>query len=97
MKSVAQKGIEMGADYLKDKVSGMGRIVPHRRIAGRKAVAPKKRSGMGVPKTKRMVGRKPVSQKKKSHSGGALYPSGYDGGALYPAGSSVSCGKGWCI
>ena len=95
VKSVAQKGIEMGADYLKDKVSGMGykHVASHRRIAGRKALAPKKKTGMGVPKHRRIVGRKPVGQKKKSHSGGALYPSGDYGGALYPAG----CGTGWCI
>lgn len=63
VKSVANKGIEMGANYLKDKVSGMGnkRFVDSRRIRGRRA-QPAKRSfgGSGV-------------------DGGALYPGGYGG------------------
>lgn len=95
-KSVAQKGIEMGANYLQDKISGMGRIASHRRIAGRKAVAPKKKTGMGVPKHRRVVGRKPVADKKKTHSGGSLFPAGDYGGALYPSGNygNGCCGKG---
>jgi hypothetical protein len=43
MKAIATKGIEVGSDYLKDKVAGMGVIAKHRRIAGRKAVASKKK------------------------------------------------------
>jgi hypothetical protein len=64
VKSVAKKGIEVGADFLKDKVSGMGnkRFADARRIRGRRA-PPAKRSfgGSGV-------------------DGGALYPGGYGGG-----------------
>ena len=64
VKSVANKGIDVGADFLKDKVSGMGnkRLADIRRIRGRRA-PPAKRSfgGSGV-------------------DGGALYPGGYGGG-----------------
>jgi hypothetical protein len=63
VKSVANKGIDMGANFLKDKVSGMGnkRFANVRRIRGRTA-PPAKRSfgGSGV-------------------DGGALYPAGYGG------------------
>ena len=84
VKSVAQKGIEVGADYLKDKVSGMGykHVASHRRIAGRKALAPKK-TGMGVPKHRRVVGHKPVADKKNTQSGGSLYLAGDYGNSLY--------------
>ena len=70
VKSVANKGIEMGADYLKNKVSGMGnkRFAKVRRVVGRKA-----------PSAKRTFGGSGVDG-----CGGALYPSGY-GGALFPA------------
>ncbi len=49
-KSVATKGIELGAYYLKDNVSGMGykSIASHRRIAGRKATAMRKKSHGGT-------------------------------------------------
>jgi hypothetical protein len=69
-KSVANKGIEIGADYLKDKISGMGnkRFANVRRIVGRKAPAKKTFGGTGV-----------------GCCGGAMYPGGY-GGALYPGG-----------
>ena len=42
-KALATKGIEVGSNFLKDKVSGMGAIPKHRRIAGRKAVSSKKK------------------------------------------------------
>ena len=63
VKSVAKKGIEVGADFLKDKVSGMGnkRLADARRIRGRRA-----------PPTKRSFGGSGVD-------GGALYPAGYGG------------------
>jgi hypothetical protein len=63
VKSVANKGIEVGANYLKDKVSGMGnkRFADARRIRGRRA-----------PPTKRTFGGSGVD-------GGALYPGGYGG------------------
>jgi len=64
VKSVANKGIEMGADFLKNKVSGMGnkRFAEVRRIRGRRA-PPAKRSFGG-----------------SGFDGGALYPGGYGGG-----------------
>ena len=61
VKSVANKGIELGADFLKNKVSGMGnkRFADARRIRGRRAPPPKKSfGGSGM-------------------DGGALYPAGY--------------------
>jgi len=63
VKSVANKGIEMGADYLKDKVSGMGnkRFAKVRRVIGRKA-----------PSAKRSFG-------GSGMEGGSLYPAGYGG------------------
>ena len=78
VKSVANKGIEMGADYLKDKISGMGnkRFANVRRIVGRKAPAKKTFGGTGR-KISGIIG--------ESCCGGAMYPGGY-GGALYPGG-----------
>lgn len=63
VKSVANKGIEMGADYLKNKVSGMGnkRFANVRRVVGRKA-----------PSAKRSFG-------GSGMEGGSLYPAGYGG------------------
>ena len=63
VKSVAKKGIEVGADFLKDKVSGMGnkRFANARRIRGRRP-----------PPTKRLFGGSGVD-------GGSLYPAGYGG------------------
>jgi hypothetical protein len=77
-KSVANKGIEIGADYLKDKISGMGnkRFANVRRIVGRKAPAKKTFGGTGR-KISAIIG--------ESCCGGAMYPGGY-GGALYPGG-----------
>jgi len=66
VKSVANKGIEMGAEYLKDKVSGMGniRFANTRRIKGRKAPELKPTA----------VGS--LATQKKTFGGGALYPAG---------------------
>jgi len=46
---MANKGIEFGADYLKNKVSGMGtkRFAPNRRIVGRKSAHKKTFGGSG--------------------------------------------------
>lgn len=65
-KSVATKGIELGADYLKDKVSGMGykSITSHRRIAGRKATTMRKRLHGGTGGSLYPAG-----------YGGSLYPA----------------------
>lgn len=73
VKSVATKGIDMGANFLKDKVSGMGnkRFTENRRIRGRNA-----------PSGKRSFG---GSGMDCSSYGSALYPAGNYGGALYPA------------
>ena len=48
-KEIANKGIEFGADYLKNKVSGMGtkRFAPNRRIVGRKSAHKKTFGGSG--------------------------------------------------
>ena len=48
-KEMANKGIEFGADYLKNKVSGMGtkRFAPNRRIVGRKSAHKKSFGGSG--------------------------------------------------
>jgi len=48
-KEMANKGIEFGADYLKNKVSGMGtkRFAPNRRIVGRKSAHKKTFGGSG--------------------------------------------------
>ena len=63
VKTVANKGIDMGANFLKDKVSGMGnkRFADARRIRGRRP-PPAKRSFGG-----------------SGYDGGALYPAGYGG------------------
>ena len=48
--TMAQQGIETGANYLNNKVNGMG-AVSHRRIVGRKAVNKKKsHGGSGIGK-----------------------------------------------
>ena len=61
-KGAATKGIELGADYLKNKVSGLG-VSKYRRIVGRKAPMrrPAKKSHSGG----RLI------------TGSALYPAGY--------------------
>ena len=72
IKSVANKGIDMGANFLKDKVSGMGnkRFADARRIRGRRPPPMKKTfGGTGVDNV---------------YQGTALFPAGV-GGALYPA------------
>jgi hypothetical protein len=80
VKSVANKGIEIGADFLKEKVSGMGnkRLSVVCRIRGHRA-PPAKRSfgGSGV-------------------DGGALYPGGYGGAMyLAGMGVQRQVGVGW--
>ena len=80
VKSVANKGIDMGANFLKDKVSGMGnkRFAKVRRVIGRKA-PPEKRSfgGSGV-------------------DGGALYPAGCGGALYPAGmGLKRKVGAGW--
>ena len=77
-KSVANKGIEMGADYLKDKISGMGNkhFTKVRRIIGRKAPVKKTGGRMSAISGGAMY---------PAGYGGAMYPAGY-GGAMYPAG-----------
>ena len=63
---MAQQGIETGANYLNNKVNGMG-AVSHRRIVGRKAVDKKKsHGGSGIGCCGKGCGK-----------GGALYPSGF--------------------
>ena len=65
-KALATKGIEIGSNFLKDKVSGMGAIPKHRRIAGRKPIAPKRKktfSGSALYPA--------------GYDGGAMYPAGY--------------------
>ena len=72
-KEMANKGIEFGADYLKNKVSGMGtkRFAPNRRIVGRKSAHKKSFGGSGC------------GGYGKS---GSLYPAGaYEGTSLFPA------------
>jgi len=61
--TMAQQGIETGANYLNNKVNGMG-AVSHRRIVGRKAANKKKsHGGSGIG--------------KGCGKGGSLYPAGY--------------------
>ena len=45
-KSVAKKGIELGSNYLTDKVDGMG-VAKHRRIVGRKPATIQKKKSHG--------------------------------------------------
>jgi hypothetical protein len=63
IKSVANKGIDIGSNFLKDKVSGMGnkRFANVRRVVGRRP-PPAKRSFGG-----------------SGYDGGSLYPAGYGG------------------
>ena len=63
IKSVANKGIDIGSNFLKDKVSGMGnkRFANVRRVVGRRP-PPAKRSFGG-----------------SGYDGGSLYPAGYEG------------------
>ena len=60
--SIAQQGIDAGANYLNNKVNGMG-AVAHRRIVGRRNTGKKKGHGGGG------IG--------CCGNGGALYPAGY--------------------
>jgi len=84
VQSVANKGIEMGANYLKDKVNGMGnkRLALNRRIVGRKA--PTKVSKGGFLHTyynddgKMSIGFGSKAPKAKRSFGG----SGVEGGSL---------------
>ena len=83
IKSVANKGIDIGSNFLKDKVSGMGnkRFANVRRVVGRRP-----------PPAKRSFGGSGYD------CGGALYPAGAGcGGALYPAGMGLQrkVGAGW--
>ena len=66
-KAIATKGIEVGSDYLKNKVAGMGVIPKDRRIAGRKPVG----------RRRTISTRTTPSKLKKTFSGSALYPAGY--------------------
>jgi len=74
----------MGANYLKDKVNGMGnkRLALNRRIVGRKA--PTNKRGFGGGSLGRSYYDENGNYTVGFGCGGALYPSGY-GGALYPA------------
>ena len=78
-KEIAKKGIEIGTDYLKNKVDGMAVVQKHRRIVGRKPVASRKKrthsGGAMYPAGGAMY-----------PAGGAMYPAG---GAMYPAGGAL--------
>ena len=93
-KAVAQKGIEVGSEYLQNKISGMAVSPKHRRIVGRKAVASQKKKSHGGS----------GGSLYPAGYGGAMYPEGVEfladtarqfreqrqskrptGGAMYPA------------
>ena len=68
-KSVATKGVELGSNFLTNKIAGMG-VVKHRRIVGRKpAATPKKKSHGGTGGALFPAG----------------YTGGRCGGSMYPA------------
>jgi hypothetical protein len=68
--NIAQQGIDAGASYLNNKVSGMGVVQKTRRIVGRRVVQKKKTHGGSG----------------EGCSGGALFPAGISAGsALFPS------------
>jgi len=104
-KAVAKKGIEVGSEYLQNKVSGAAVISKSRRIVGRKAVASRKKKTSGGN----------GGALYPAGVGGAMYPAGCGvspladaarqfreqrqskrpaGGAMYPAGGACGAGYG---